>query len=194
MAEKLKQNQFEKANAPNPFAAPIPGESLTSSPEMPKSWERPPQFTDPDDCMEEIYMELTGEENLMKIVNLIDEGTPLDEMAQVILYKGYTEGLWNTDVMLNLIEPTIYLLISIADYADIKDYTLYDGEDTDPDAQIPDDDIEPVDFDVDDKVIDKGVEDFDRMEEPRADSLSESLLAKVKTELPEKVEAAKENI
>jgi hypothetical protein len=115
-------------------------------------------------------------------------------MAQVILYKGYTEGLWNTDVMLNLIEPTIYLLIAIADYADIRDYTMYDGEDTDPDAQIPDDDIEPIDFDIDDKVIDKGVEDFDKMEEPRADSLSESLLAKIKTELPEKVEAVKENI
>jgi hypothetical protein len=47
-------------------------------------------------------------------------------MAQVILYKGYTEGLWNPDLMLSLIEPTIYLLINIADYADIKDYTLYD--------------------------------------------------------------------
>ena len=60
MEEKLNQTQFEKAKAPNPFNAPIPGESLTSSPEMQKSWERPPQFTDADDCMEEIYMELTN--------------------------------------------------------------------------------------------------------------------------------------
>ena len=109
--DRLKENQFDKVGV-NPFNAPIPGESLTSSPEMQKSWERPPQFTDADDCMEEIYMELTNEENLMKVVNLIDEGTPLDEMAQVILYKGFTEGLWNPDLMLSLIEPTIYLLIN----------------------------------------------------------------------------------
>ena len=146
MEEKLKQTQFEKANAPNPFNAPIPGESLTSSPDMQKAWERPPQYTNADDCMEEIYMEMTNEENLMKVVNLIDEGTPLDEMAQVILYKGYTEGLWNPDLMLSLIEPTIYILINIADYAEIKDYTLYEGEDTDPDGQIPDDDVEPIEL------------------------------------------------
>ena len=195
MEEKLNQTQFEKAKAPNPFNAPIPGESLTSSPDMQKSWESPPQYTDADDCMEEIYMELTNEENLMKVVNLIDEGTPLDEMAQVILYKGYNEGLWNPDLMLSLIEPTIYLLINIADYAEIKDYTLYEGEDTDPDGQIPDDDVEPIDIDVDERneVEEKGVEDFDKMEEPKGDSLSESLLAKVKTELPQKVASIKEN-
>ena len=29
--------------------------------------------------------------------------------------------------MLLLAEPTIYLLIAIADYAEIKDYVLYEG-------------------------------------------------------------------
>ena len=31
MAERVKQNQFEKAGV-NPFNAPVPGESLTASP------------------------------------------------------------------------------------------------------------------------------------------------------------------
>ena len=43
--------------------------------------------------------------------------------------------------MLMMIEPTIYLLIAIADYADIKDYVLYDGEEDDPDTEIPDDNV-----------------------------------------------------
>ena len=46
--------------------------------------------------------------------------------------------------MMLLIEPTLYLLIAIADYADIKDYVLYDGEDTDPeeDTEIHGDDVD----------------------------------------------------
>jgi hypothetical protein len=85
--------------------------------------------------------------------------------------------------MLNLAEPTIYLLIAIADYADIKDYVLYDGEEDDPDGQIPDDDITPVNMDedeVEEKVKTKP--------EPTDKSVSSSLLSKIKTELPSKVE------
>ena len=73
-----------------------------------------------------IYLELTSDEALPELVNMINDGIPLDEIAQVVLYRGYTQGLWNPDLMLLLIEPTIYLLIAIADYADIKDYVLYE--------------------------------------------------------------------
>ena len=69
------------------------------------------KYVEEDDCMEAVYMELTASGNLIRVIDMINEGTPLDEMAQVILYKGYTEGLWNPDLMLTLIEPTIYLLI-----------------------------------------------------------------------------------
>ena len=55
---------------------------------------------------------------------MINDGTPLDQIAQVTLYKGYTEGKFSPDLMLMLIEPTLYLLIAIADYAEIKDYIL----------------------------------------------------------------------
>ena len=184
MAEKIKENQFDKQGV-NPFNAPIPGESLTSSPDMQKSWERPPQYTDPDDCMESVYLELTSEEALPELVKMINDGIPLDELAQVVLYKGYTEGLWNPDLMLMLIEPTIYLLISIADYADIKDYVLYEGEEDDPDAQIEDDDITPINVDDDDE------EEKPRVEKPSKDVINPSLLAKIETELPEKL--SKEN-
>ena len=184
MAEKIKENQFDKQGV-NPFNAPIPGESLTTSPDMQKSWERPPQYTNADDCMEAIYLELTNEEALPELVKMINDGIPLDELAQVVLYKGYTEGLWNPDLMLMLIEPTIYLLISIADYADIKDYVLYEGEEDDPDAQIEDDDITPINVDDDDE------EEKPRVEKPSKDVINPSLLAKIETELPEKL--SKEN-
>ena len=184
MAEKIVNTEYEKANV-NPFNAPTPGESLTSPSDMPKAWERPPQYTEQDEAMEEIYMELTSENALMPLINMIDEGIPLDQIAQVILYKGYTEGKFSPDLMLMLAEPTIYLLIAIADYADIKDYVLYEGEDTDPDAEIHGDDEVPSDWDEDDeKIVERP--------EPKKESLGKSLLEKVQKELPIKVKEVKE--
>jgi hypothetical protein len=148
MAEKIKENQFDKVGV-NPFNAPIPGESLTSSSDVPKSWERPPVYTKQ-------------------------------------LYRGYTQGLWNPDLMLLLIEPTLYLLIAIADYADIKDYVLYEGEEDDPDAKIYGDDEEPIIMDDD-----EGQAPKKELEKPTEDVIAPSLLSKIKTELPEKL--AKEN-
>ena len=90
--------------------------------------------------------------------------------------------------MLMLAEPTIYLLIAIADYADIKDYVLYEGEEDDPDTEIPDDNVTPVDMDGDgipDEQTDKP-----RIDKPDEDVVSESLLSRIKTELPGKVKEA----
>ena len=148
MAEKIVDTKFEQENV-NPFNAPTPGESLTTAPDMPKQWERPPEYTEQDAAMEAVYMELTSEDNLMPLIQLIDDGTPLDQVAQVLLYRGYTKGLYTPDLMLMLAEPTMYLLIAIADYADIKDYVLYEGEEEDPDGQIYGDDVEPVNMDID---------------------------------------------
>ena len=145
MAEKIKENQFDTVGV-NPFNAPIPGESLTSSPENPKAWERPPQYSEEDEAMMAVYMELTELETLQKLVSVINEGIALDEIAQVILYKGYTEGKFTPDMILLLAEPTIYLLIAIADYAEIDDYVLYEGE-NDMDAEIPGDDVTPINID-----------------------------------------------
>ena len=185
MAEKIQKNQFDEVGV-NPFNAPIPGEALTSSPDNPKAWERPPEYTDEDAAMKAVYLELTNISTLRELVKIIDQGIALDEIAQVILYKGYTEGKFSPDMMLMLAEPTIYLLIAIADYADIKDYVLYEGEEDDPDGQIPDDDITPINMDEEETVETK-------ITEPTEEVLGEGLLSRVKKELPSKIkEATKE--
>ena len=182
---KPQSNQFDDVGV-NPFNAPIPGESLTASPDTPTAWERPPEFTDQEDAMRAVYLELTEQDTLRKLINIISEGVALDEIAQVVLYKGYRSGKFNPDMVLLLAEPTIYLLIAIADYADIKDYVLYEGEEEDdPDTQIPGDDVTPINMDEDDEVVEERTE-------PTEEVLGESLLAKVKQELPGKVEAAVE--
>ena len=185
---RLEKNSIEEAGI-NPFNAPIPGESLTTSPDNPKAWERPPEFADDDEAMQEIYLLLTEQDKLRELINIIDEGIPLDEIAQVVLYKGYTSGKFNPDVMLMLIEPTIYLLIAIADYAEIKDNTLYEGEEDDPDTEIPDDNIVPIDVDGDGVPDEPEVKTKERAK-PDDSSVDASLLSRIKKELPAKVEAA----
>ena len=182
MAERLKTNQFDESGV-NPFNAPVPGESLTSSPETPKAWERPPQYTDEEEAMRAVYMVLTEQDTLRGLIEIISEGAALDEVAQIVLYKGYTEGKYTPDLMLLLAEPTIYLLIAIADYAEIKDYVLYEGEEDDPDTMIPEDDITPVDMDGD------GEPDEPQVQvKPSKESISDSLLSRIEKDLPSKVE------
>ncbi len=184
MAEKVKQNQFDEVGV-NPFNAPVPGESLTSPSDMPKAWERPPEHSDVENAMEAIYMELTQEDTLRKLIDMIDSDIPLDEIAQVVLYKGYTEGKFNPDLMLLLIEPTLYLLIAIADYGDIRDYVLYSEEVDDPDTEISGDDVEPI-------MIGEDKKEKRELPKPQKEVLGESLLAKVEKELPAKVAEVKE--
>ena len=184
MAERIRENQFDEVGV-NPFNAPVPGESLTTSPDTPTAWERPPRYTDQEEAMMAVYMELTQQDTLRQLVKIIDEGIALDEIAQVVLYKGYTEGQYTPDMMMLLAEPTLYLLVAIADYADIDDYVLYEGEDeNDPDTQIPGDDVTPISMDDDEE--EKPKEEF-RIEEPTEEVLGKGLLSRVKKELPSKV-------
>ena len=187
MAEPIDKKLIEKEPRGG-FDAPIPGESLTSSPDNAKSWERPPQYVNEDKAMEALYLLLTDQDKLPSLINLIDSGTPIDEIAQVILYQGYTAGQYNPDLMLAMIEPAIYLLIAIADYAEIKDYVLYEGEEDDPDTEIPDDNVTPVDMDGDG--IPDETTDEPRITKPDEDVVDKSLLSRIKTELPGKVKAA----
>jgi len=39
--------------------------------------------------------------------------------------------MWNPDLMLLLIEPTMYMLIAFAEKAGIQDYVTYEGEEND---------------------------------------------------------------
>ena len=131
MAEinKTEPNQFEQIGM-NPFNSPTPGESLTVSPETRHAWESPPQQTNIQPVMEQLFLQLTEKETYIELLNLLNNGSPIDEMAQIILYRGMTAGLYNPDLMLLLIEPTMYLLIAIAEENEIEP-VIYEEQDDD---------------------------------------------------------------
>ena len=90
----------------NPFNAPTPGESLTQDPNQKFPWEQAPEITDVDSAIKEIFINLTEKNTLVELLNILKNGQPVDELTQVIAYRGATVGKYNTDLMLLLIRTS----------------------------------------------------------------------------------------
>ena len=161
--DKAKPNQFEEQGM-NPFNAPTPGESLTRDPEQKFPWERPPEINDVDTAIKEVFVMLTERKSLVELLNLLNNGQPVDEIAQMVAYRGMSVGKYNSDLMLLLLEPIMYLLIAIAEEYEIEP-TIYEGMD---------DDIMDVDSVTESK---------QKLPKPEInkDSVPSSILARVKT-------------
>tara|TARA_R110002074_G_scaffold44287_1_gene115149 strand:+ start:1765 stop:2358 length:594 start_codon:yes stop_codon:yes gene_type:complete len=112
---------------------PIPGESLTNSPDNPYPWEQAPQFTELQPATDVLFLELTEPEAYHSTMDLIKSGVSVGDVAQVILTDGFQKGMWNPDLMMLLIEPAMYMIIAFAEKAGIQDYITYQGEDEEPD-------------------------------------------------------------
>ena len=136
---------------------PIPGQSLTSNPDEPRPFEGPPDFTNFKEALDYTTAELLEEEAYMSIVGAIGDGVPIIDLAMQIGYVGFREGKWNPDLMMMLMEPLMYLLMALAEKADIQ-YRI-DDEDDD--------------------------EDEDSILEDRVKNISETLKAKARGKMPE---------
>ena len=166
--DKTQPNEFEKRGI-NPFNNPTPGESLTQDPEQKLPWEQAPQITEVDAAVKEIFLNITEKEKLLDLLHMLRKGTPIDEITQVILYRGVTQGVFNTDLMMLLIEPVMYLIIAIAEEYEI-DPVIYEGMDQDI--------AEEEDFNT--AIAEKNKEEK-TFKKPTAKNVPSSILARVKS-------------
>jgi len=113
---------------------PIPGQSLTNSPDESYPWESPPEFTNFKDALEYITDKLLIEENYMPMMQSVSDGVPLSDITTQLLYVGFREGKWNPDLLLLLVEPVMYVLMALAEKADIQ-YVLYGDEEQDEEPE-----------------------------------------------------------
>jgi hypothetical protein len=109
---------------------PIPGQSLTSDPSNPAPYERPPEYTSIHEASEYIFNNLIQEENYVPLMRLLLDDMPIMDIAQTLIFTGFTEGKWNPDLMIMLAEPVAYMLLALAERAGI-DPVIYRGEDED---------------------------------------------------------------
>ena len=104
----------------NPFQGPIPGQSLTNSEDEQQAWEQPPEVTGVKDGRELMFLEILKDENLESIVMLMNNGMSVSEVAEMLLFIGYTKGKFNADLMMLLLEPVMYMLLAIAEAVGIE--------------------------------------------------------------------------
>jgi len=169
---------------------PIPGQSLVNSPEQSYNWEKPTEYTSPKEAMFYVFETLTVPETTANILVSLSKGVGIIDIASITLYSGFLEGKWNPDLMMLLMEPTMYMIMALAEKADI-DYNLESG-----------DNEESVEISSDKQIetIQKGITDLDALRQQAASrvspmsvpqdvkkvieetELSPSLLEKVQTE------------
>ena len=108
---------------------PIPGQSLTNSPESAYPWESPPTLTNPREALDVIVAEIMQPEAVKNIVNALANGAAVGDIGSAILYAKFTEGDITPDIMMLLAEPVMYTIMAIGEEANIK-YNI-EGNDLD---------------------------------------------------------------
>ena len=131
----------------------IPGQSLTNSPEQPYNWEKPSEYTNPREAMLYVFENLTVPETTTNVLLSLSNGVGVIDIASITLYSGFLEGKWNPDLMMLLMEPTMYMIMALAEKADI-DYSLEAGDDEAPVEMSGDKAVE---------TLQKGINELDRI-------------------------------
>ena len=136
----------------------IPGQSLTNSPDQQYNWEQPTEYTNPREAMLYVFETLTVPETTTNILLSLSNGVGVVDIASITLYAGFLEGKWNPDVMLLLMEPTMYMVMALAEKAGIP-YNLEAGDDETPVEMSPDKQV---------ATLEKGINELDKMKQVAA--------------------------
>ena len=112
------------------FRRPMPGESLTNSPENPRAWEQPPVITDVREASRFFLAKLTEPKVYNAVLDSVEAGTPLMDIAQVLMYQAFRDGLINPDMMMILVEQVVYMIAALAERQGI-DFIIQEDDEED---------------------------------------------------------------
>ena len=183
---KFNQEKLNELVSLSSKGAPIPGQSLTNSTENPYSWEKPPEFTNPREALDDVVGSIMQPEAMKNIVSALAQGAAVADLGTAILYAKFNEGKITPDVMMMLAEPVMYTIMAIGEEANIQyniegnDLDEFDEEDNDEEFKGKVNEFRNVLTD-----IKKGA--TKNIEPSKIDSnvVPESILAQVKEKGPE---------
>ena len=98
--------------------APIPGQSLTTEPKS-RPWEQPPKYTTTEEALSFYVPRLSDAELMAPMVDVMEEGTTVVAVAEMIQSSGVMQGLHTVDVGLMISPVLVELLITQAEIAEI---------------------------------------------------------------------------
>ena len=112
------------------FDAPIPGQSLTAELGS-RPWQSKPQYTTVDEAIKYYMDRLTSDEFMDQVLDVLELGVSVVDIADIIQTSSVMEGLHTVDVGV-LVSPVIVeMIMFIADSADIKYVTGLDNPEKD---------------------------------------------------------------
>jgi hypothetical protein len=191
MAMTEKAAQFVQGNMER--GRPIPGQSLTNDPSQPYNWEKAPEFTNSKEAMLYVFENLTVPETTANILLSLSKGIGVIDIASITLYTGFTEGKWNPDLMMLLMEPTMYMVMALAEKAEL-DFVMDSAEEVGEEEILGDKAIQQ---------IEEGIGSLDAMRKQAAQRVSPQSVpqevrevieeTKIEPSILEKVEKVKSN-
>lgn len=90
-------------------SGPIPGENFTSDTKN-YPWHQPPEFVDINKALDMLAVKLTDFKRANGILTMVEMGSPLTRVADMILTAGIGEGKWTPDFALLLAGPVTRML------------------------------------------------------------------------------------
>lgn len=154
---------------------PVPGQSLTNSPDQKYAWEQPTEFTSVREATLYVFEILTVPDTVSNLLNSVNSGVGIIDLASIVLYSGFLEGKWNPDVMTLLMEPTMFMIMALAEKADI-DYVLESGDQDLPTEMSPDKQLNS---------INQGLNEFEKLRTKTTQQVNEK---SVPTDIREMIE------
>lgn len=162
---------------------PIPGQSLTNSPDQPYPWERPAEFANPREALDNILSTLLQPEAIKEIINSLANGASVGDLAMAIVYAKFVEGKINPDIMLLTMEPIMYILMAIGEEANIEYNIDNDDIDEEDEEEIKEklDEFENVFQQIKNGVMNKDI----KVEKIQEGAVDKGLLDRVKEAGPQ---------
>ena len=117
------------------FSRPIPGQSLTSDPNNLAPYEQPPRYTTVEEASKYLWDYVTEDRRYATIMQGVSEGIPVMDYVRLILFKEFSEGSFNPDLMIMMAEPLAFMIIALAERLDL-DIQITNEDDVDEDEEI----------------------------------------------------------
>lgn len=109
------------------FKRPLPGQSLTNDPDTPAPYEQAPKYTSVHAASEYLWESFIEPKTYVGLMQAVDDGVPIMNIVQLVLFTEFQEGAWNPDLMLMLAEPAAYMIMALAERIGLE-MTIYTGD------------------------------------------------------------------
>lgn len=131
--ENLDVRNPDQLKQEDPFNAPIPGQSLTTSGDEP--FQRPPEESNPEKVLAFAMKQLKKPDVKEKMLDLLLAGIPVELLVKNITKAGFIEGKYTPDVA-ELITPALTIfMIDMAQKEKIP-VKVFMGEEETPEQQM----------------------------------------------------------